>query len=51
MKIKGLLAFGQFGDRWPDVQHVMNEFRRIFGMLLLDINPENITLGEDDARG
>ena len=40
----------EFGDRWPDVQHVMNEFRRMLGMVLLDINPENITFGEDDAR-
>jgi hypothetical protein len=39
----------EFGDRWPDVQHVMNEFRRLLGMVLLDINPENIKFGDDDT--
>jgi hypothetical protein len=32
----------QFGDRWPQVELVLSEFRRLTGFVLLDVNPGNI---------
>ena len=32
----------EFGDRWPQVQFLMNEFERLTGLILLDVNPGNI---------
>ncbi len=32
----------QFGDRWPQVELVLSEFRRLTGYVLLDVNPGNI---------
>jgi hypothetical protein len=39
----------QFGERWPDADRIIDEFRRRVGLVLLDVNPGNIKFG--DAAG
>ena len=38
----------QFGDRWPDVEAVLEVLRSRFGIHLLDIHPWNIAFGTGD---
>ena len=40
----------QFSDRWPDVLRVLDEFRRVTGLVLLDVNPGNVTFSEQSGR-
>ena len=36
----------QFGDRWPDAERVIDEFRKRVGLVLLDVNPGNIKFAD-----
>jgi hypothetical protein len=40
----------QFGDRWPEVERVLDEFRRVTGFILLDVNPGNVTFADQSGR-
>ena len=37
----------QFGSRWPKVQEVVREFRKM-GIYLSDVKPGNIEFGDDE---
>lgn len=40
----------QFGARWPQVQRLLDEFRRLLGVVLTDVNPGNITFADSADR-
>lgn len=37
----------EFGPRWPQVERVLDTLRADFGLVLLDINPANITFADE----
>jgi hypothetical protein len=40
----------EFGGHWGEVEFILSEFRRLAGLVLLDVNPGNIRFAEKPTR-
>ena len=39
----------EFGNHWPDVLALLDSLTQRFGIYMLDVNPGNITFGDEDV--